>query len=110
MLQDNAKQLQWRQPLTEPNGQLEEWTYQYSHYLAQYETSYDSNTEVGNADSNIRRLWSKTLPKLLLAPTDEAFDEIFDSFVKERELLGYQLVREESKKMIQDAKERLGME
>ena len=110
MLQDNARQLQWSQPLTEPNGQLEEWTYPYSHYLAQYETSYDSNTEAGNADSNIKKLWGKTLPKLLLAPTEEEFDALFASFVEEREQLGYQLVREESKKMIQDAKERLGME
>jgi len=110
MLQDNARQLQWSQPPTEPNGQLEEWTYPYSHYLAQYETSYDSNTEAGNADSNIKKLWGKTLPKLLLAPTEEEFDAIFASFVEEREALGYQLVRDESKKMIQDAKERLGME
>ncbi|MBQ7918375.1 MAG: extracellular solute-binding protein [Lachnospiraceae bacterium] len=110
MLQDNATQLQWSQPLTEPNGQLEEWTYPYSHYLAQYETSYDSNTEAGNADSNIKRLWGKTLPKLLLAPTEEEFDAIFADFVEQREQLGYELVCQESKKMIQDAKKRLGME
>ena len=110
MLQDNAKQLQWRQPLTEPNGQLEEWTYPYSHYLAQYEVRYDSKTEAGNAESNINRLWGKTLPRLLLASSEEEFDAVLSDFIKQRDELGYDLVRQESKKMIQDAKKRLGME
>lgn len=110
MLQDNAKQLQWSQPLQEPNGQLEQWTYPYSHYLAQYEVRYDSKTEAGNIESNIGRLWGKTLPKLLLAASEEEFDEIFADFVKQRQELGYELVCKERKKMIQDAKSRLGME
>lgn len=110
MLQDNAKQLQWSQPLQEPNGQLEQWTYPYSHYLAQYEVRYDSKTEAGNIESNIGRLWGKTLPRLLLATSEEEFDEILSDFVTQRDALGYDLVCRESKKMIQDAKTRLGME
>lgn len=110
MLQDNAKQLEWRQPLTEPNGQPEEWTYPYSHYLAQYEISFDRNTETGDADVKVKELWSRTLPALLLAPTEEEFDRIFREFVEKREALGYSLVLEESTRQMNETKQKLGME
>lgn len=107
MLQDTARQLEWKQPLTAPNGQLEEWTYPYSHYLAQYEVSFERNTQAGDADVNIKKLWSRTLPSLLLAPTEEEFDRIFAEFLKEREALGYALVVEESMKQVNETKEKL---
>lgn len=110
MLQDNAMQLAWRQPLTEPNGQPEEWTYPYSHYLAQYEISFDRNTDVGDADVKCKALWSKTLPALLLAPTEEDFDRILQDYVEEREDLGYSLVLEESTRQMENTKQRLGLE
>lgn len=110
MLQDNAKQLKWRQPLTEPNGQLEEWTFPYSHYLAQYEISFDRNTEAGDADVKVKELWSRTLPALLLAPTEEEFDRILEEFVQKREELGYSLVLEESTRQMHEIKQRLGLE
>lgn len=110
MFQDNARQLKWRQPLTEPNGQPEEWTYPYSHYLAQYEISFDRNTEAGDADVKVKELWSRTLPALLLAPTEEEFDRIFEEFIQKREELGYSLVLEESTRQMQEIKQRLGLE
>lgn len=110
MFQDNARQLNWRQPLTGPNGQLEEWTYPYSHYLAQYEISFDRNTEAGDADVKIKELWSRTLPALLLAPTEEEFDCILEDFVRQREELGYSLVLEESTRQMHEIKQRLGLE
>lgn len=109
MFQDNAKQLEWRQPLTEPNGQLEEWTYPYSHYLAQYEINFDRSTEAGDADVKVKELWSKTLPALLLASTEEEFDEILEEFVRKREELGYSLVLEESTRQMQEIKQKLGL-
>ncbi len=110
MFQDNVKQLEWRMPSVPPNGQLEEWTYPYTHYLAQYEISFDRNTEAGDADVNIKKLWSKTLLNLLLAPTEEEFDHILEEFIKERERLGFGLVVEESTKQTQEIKEKLGLQ
>lgn len=110
MFQNNAMQLQWRQEEDNPNMQLEEWTYPYTHYLGQYEINFDLKTEAGDADKKIKKLWSETLPKLLLAPTEEEFDSLFDEFVKERGELGFDIVMEESTAQMQEAKERLGLE
>lgn len=110
MFQDNARQLEWRQPPAEPNGQPEEWTYPYSHYLAQYEISFERNTEVGDADVKIKELWSKTLPALLLASSEEEFDRVFADFLEKREQLGYSMVLEESTRQMNETKKRLGIE
>lgn len=109
MFQDNAKQLEWKQQSKSPNVQLEEWTYPYSHYLAQYEINFDANSEAGNADVAIKKLWSRTLPALLLAPTEEEFDRILEEFIEEREKLGFALVMEESSRQVKENKERLKM-
>lgn len=110
MLQDNVRQMEWRPDFEPPNGQLEEWTFPYSHYLAQYEISFDRNTEAGDADVNIKKLWSQVLPKLLLAPTEEEFDRIFEYFLQEREKLGFDLVMDESTRQMQENKKKLGLQ
>ena len=91
-------------------GQLERWTYPYTHYLGQYEINFNMNTEAGKADDSIKKLWSQTLPKLLLAESEEEFDRLMDNFVEERETLGFDLVKEESERQVREAKEKLGME
>ena len=110
MFQDNVMQLQWRSEPQEPTAQLEEWTYPYTQYLGQYEIVFEANSEAGIADINIKKLWSETLPKLLLAPTEEEFDEIFKEFEKQRDRLNYATVIEESTRQMNAAKEKLGLE
>lgn len=110
MMQDNIAQLKWKQPLTEPNGQLEEWTYPYSSYLGQYEISFDANTEEGSIYTKVQELWSKALPKLLLAPTEEEFDRIFAEFLQAREALGYDKVIKACTEQIKENKKRLGID
>lgn len=109
MFQDNVMQLAWKPKLDEPNGQLEEWTYPYSRYHGQYEISFDSNTEAGNIDINIKKLWSITLPKLLLAASEEKFDEIMNEFIEKREQLGFDIVIEESMRQVKETKSKLGI-
>lgn len=109
MMQDNAMQLKWRTEPEGPMGQLEKWTYQYTHYLGQYEFDFLNNTEAGNADINIKKLWSQILPKLLLAESEEEFDILVQEFVEKRDDLGYDVVVEECERQMKDAKERLGM-
>ncbi|MDE7331740.1 MAG: extracellular solute-binding protein [Lachnospiraceae bacterium] len=110
MFQDNVRQLKWRQPAAPPNGQLEEWTFPYTHYMAQYEIRFDRNSKAGEADANIKKLWSQTLPNLLLAPTEEEFDRILEEFTTEREKLGFALVMEESTRQVQETKEKLSLQ
>lgn len=110
MLQNWVKQLEWRVPAAPPNEQLEEWTYPYTQYLGHYEASFDRNSEAGDADVNIQKLWGKTLPALLLAPTQEEFDRIFEEFLTKREKLGFRLVMEERTRQMKEAKETLGIQ
>lgn len=110
MLQDNAMQLAWKAEPGKPLGQLEEWTYQYTHYMGQYEITFEANSEAGNADTNIKKLWSQILPQLLLAESEEKFDELMNEFVEKRSELGYDVLVEESERQFQEMRERLGME
>ena len=57
MFQNHIVQRKWRGELQEPLKQLEEWTYPYTHYMAQYEVSFDANTEAGNAYMKIQQAW-----------------------------------------------------
>ncbi len=113
MLQDNVMQLQWIQSSDsseDPCLAMEEWTYPYTHYLGQYEISFSLDTDVGYSWNAINELWGETLPELLLASTEEEFDEILASFVEERDALGYDEVVAACTEKIQDAKEKLGLE
>lgn len=112
MFQDNVLQMQWRWENDQDSAvaQLEKWTMPYTYYLGQYEISFDANTDAGNCDQKIKELWSKTLPKLLMAPSEEEFDEILAEFVAERQQLGFDIVMEESTRQVQESKARLGLE
>ncbi len=109
MFQNNYMQSQWGLRLEEPIRQMEEWTYPYTKYLGQYTIDFDINTQAGNAHHSIMKLWSVTLKKLLLAPSEKAFDRYFDEFVKERDRLGYPKVLEESTRQMNIAKEKVGI-
>lgn len=110
MLTDNVMTMQWQEELQGPTAQLEEWTYPYTHYLGQYEIVFEANSDAGIADINIKKLWSETLPKLLLAPTEEEFDQILNDFKKQRDRMEYASVIEESTKQMKAAKKKLGLE
>jgi len=110
MFQDNVMQMQWRDEPQKPTAQLEEWTYPYTHYLGQYEIVFETNSEAGIIDINIKKLWSEVLPKLLLAPTEEEFDHILSDFIAQRSDLGYSRWLEECTYQMQTAKDKLGLE
>jgi putative aldouronate transport system substrate-binding protein len=70
----------------------------------------DDNTELGQIKTKVDRLWSETLKELLLAPTEEDFDEIWENFKEERQNLGYDRVMEEQTKRMEENKLRLGIQ
>lgn len=103
-------QLQWAPKLAEPLRQLEEWTYPYTRYQGQYEYFISGDTPLGVTEAKINTLWSNTLPKLLLADSDEAFDRILADYVTERDALGYAELAAEKTRQLTVNKQRLNME
>lgn len=55
------------------------------------------------------KLWSETLPKLLLASNEAQFDEIFEEFVGKRNAMGYQEVLKQKTVLMNAAKEKMGI-
>lgn len=110
MLQNNVMQLQWKQEKPEEIAQLEEWSYPYVIYNGQYDYLLPQESKAANNDKKITELWSKTLPELLLAESEEEFDEILTEFVEKRESLGYEEVMQAKTELMQEAKEKLGIE
>lgn len=110
MLQDNVMQMQWKQEVSPAVVQLEEWTRQYVVYNGQADVVLPLDSKEAAADDKITKLWSETLPRLLLASSEEEFDRIFADFVAEREQLGFAEVMQKKTEYMKDAKEKLGME
>ena len=101
MLQDNRMQLKWRQEPGEPIKQIMEWSYPYVVYNGQYDAYEDTKIEL---------LWSRTLPRLLLAESEEEFDEIFAFFLQEREAYGFREVQAAKTELMRQAKEKMGID
>ena len=100
----------WTSGFQEPIKQMADWTMQYATYLGQYDIFVDSESEVGLAKERTDKLWGMTIKQLLLAESDEEFDEIFEQYRKERDKMGWSLLMEESTRQMNENKKRLGME
>ena len=110
MLQDNLMQSKWK-PLDEPViRQMEEWTFPYTVYTGQYDTSFTPGSEAAAADARITAIHGEMLPQLLLAPTQEEFEWQWNLYVELREISGLELVLEESTRQMNEAKAKLGLE
>lgn len=94
MLQDNVMQLQWKQEPSPATAQLEEWGRKYVVYNGQYDVVFDSGSKEASEEDKITKLWSQTLPALLMAPSEEEFDTLFEEFIEKRDELGYTDVME----------------
>ncbi len=110
MLQDDVTQLQWKQETAEPLRQLSEWSYPYAVYNGQYDSFLPYGSKEAFAENKIVVLWSETLPTLLLAESEERFDEIFARFLEQRESYGFEEVQVMKTELMEKAKEKLGMQ
>lgn len=110
MLQNNVLQLQWKQELTEPLKQIIEWSYPYAVYNGQYDSFLPNGSKEAYEDGKIEALWSKTLPELLLAESEERFNEIYAQFLKTRDEYGFAHVQAAKTALMKEAKEKLGIE
>ena len=110
MLQDNRMQSQWMPQEDEMLRQMEEWTYPYVCYTGQYDVIFASGSEVAIAQQKIEAVHGQMLPRLLLAPTEEEFERLWDEYVTLREENGMSAVLQESTRQMREAKAKLGME
>lgn len=109
MLQDDVTQLQWKQETAEPLRQILKWSYPYAIYNGQYDFFLPYGSKEAFAENKIIALWSETLPTLLLAESEERFDEIFARFLEQREAYGFEEVQAMKTELMEKAKEKLGM-
>lgn len=110
MLQDNAMQAEWMPPLEEPIRQMAEWTYPYVEYMGQYEVRIVEDSELGIMNTKLKKLWSTTLKQLLLAESEEKFDQILADYLVEREAMGFSIVHEELNRRMHVNKKKLDLE
>lgn len=110
MLQNNVMQLNWEPELEEPLKQMAEWTYPYTEYLGQYEMHNLKSPEDRYLYTEINKLWSVALQKLLLADSDEEFDLILESFIEKRDAMGYDKLIEAETNLMNENKRKLGIE
>lgn len=110
MLQDTVMQLKWQQQPEEPVRQIMEWSYPYVVYNGQYDAFLPNGSREAYEDKKIERLWSETLPRLLLAESEEKFDRIFADFLEKRETYGFQEVKAAKTELMRQAKEKMGID
>lgn len=109
MLQDNRMQNQWQLARDPALAQMEEWTYPYTVYTGQYDTNYLPGSQADLIDEQLDALHGQMLPRLLLAPTEEAFDQLWADYCTQRQIYGIDLLLEENTRQFAAAKEKLGI-
>lgn len=110
MLQNNVMQLQWQQEEPEAISQLKQWSIPYSVYNGQYDSFLPLDSEEAYIDTKIVTLWSETLPKLLMADSEESFDKIFAEFLEKRDSYGFAELNQAKNELMKQAKEKLGID
>ena len=79
-------------------------------YNGQYDVVFPAGSKDAETDDRITKLWSETLPALLLAGSDEEFDKILESFRQKRDEMGFADLMEKKTAHIQESKKKLGIE
>ena len=71
---------------------------------------FPAGSKDAETDDRITKLWSETLPALLLVGSDEEFDKILESFRQKRDEMGFADLMEKKTAHIQESKKKLGIE
>ncbi|MBZ4663878.1 MAG: transporter substrate-binding protein [Caloramator sp.] len=108
MLMDTNMMLQWAPPTAEPMKQLEDWTKGKTVSYAVFDgINPTGDSDEGIAANKIAMEWGKTLPKLLLAKSDEEFDKLFNEFLEKRKQYGYDKVLKYQEQKYQENKNKI---
>lgn len=109
MLQDSVMQSQWHREYDEAVDQMRKWTTRYSAYTSQYNTRMAYDSEEFQINTDVQYLWAQVLPELLMADSDEEFDQLFADFVRQRDEMGYDKVLAEQTRQMIENKKKLGI-
>lgn len=109
MMQNNVMQMDWEYNPEDAIGQMKEWTYPYTAYTGQYDLNFTDNQEGRSLYAKMQKIWGETLPKLLLAPSDEEFARILEECRQKWEKAGYERFCQLATEEIQQNKVKLGM-
>ncbi|QHW32495.1 extracellular solute-binding protein [Paenibacillus rhizovicinus] len=109
MLMDFNLTLPWQTPVVEPDLQTKEWTKgKISNFSAFDLINPSGQSEEGVAAGKIALLWGDTLPKLLLAKSEDEFDTVFSEFLEKRNTYGYEKVMAYREAKYEDNVKKLG--
>ncbi len=109
MLQDNRMQEEWKPLEIPPIRQMEEWALPYTSLTNQYDVNFTPGSDADAAYQKITAIHGEMLPKLLLASSEEEFEELWEQYVRRREESGLSIVLKESTRQMNELKERLGI-
>ena len=110
MLQDNRMQAKWQPELEPVLKQMQDWARRYTVFTGQYDVAYSPGSVEDGIDRSISILHGKMLPQLLLAPTQEEFDRLWEDYVRLREEYGVETLLKEQTRQTEAAKKKLHLE
>lgn len=108
MMQNNVMQMKWKNETDPVIRQLQEWTYPYTIYTSQYSTNFNGDAVLAALEEKQQKIWGDTLPKLLLADSDQEFDRILQDYLELRAENGYDTYAENMTEAYRQNKEKLG--
>ena len=78
-------------------------------YTSQYNTRMAYDSEEFQINTDVQYLWAQVLPELLMAASDEEFDQLFADFIRQRDEMGYDKVLAEQTRQMIENKKKLGI-
>jgi putative aldouronate transport system substrate-binding protein len=109
MFQDLTMPAKYPQETPDYISQLKKWSWSYVFYAGQYDDQLPLGTKDSFMYDEVNKLWSETLPMLLLADSDEEFDQIATEAMEQRKRLGFDEIQAHRTEAMQKAKEKLGI-
>lgn len=110
MLKDSITDTKWKDNQFSLIDDMQKWTRPYTAYTGQYDMNFEEDSESALLHSRLQNIWSETLPKLLLAKNEEAFDSIIDEYCRRRTENGYEEFCRKAEEIFRENKERLGIQ
>lgn len=109
MLLDNTIQSQWQTASDPALEQLRVWALSYTVDNTPYEVAFPPASEAEIINQRAEQLWGETLPRLLLAASEEEFDRLISQYVEQRAQLGWDKLQQAKTQQYEINKERLAV-
>jgi len=111
MLGNSLIQMRWKPETGPALKQMEEWTFGKAVSYAAYDNLIPpADSEEGIIATRIADIWGQTLPRLLLAQTEEEFDRLYQEFLSNRDKAGFEKLVAWQMQKLAENKKKLGIE